>query len=102
MSHDHRLSRRAGVDIPAVVRESGAGRLEISILDLSQDGFRMRSLTYINPEKKLFLTIPGFGPLEASVAWNEGDLYGCRFSQPLHPAVYDHIIDRFPALRNQP
>lgn len=99
MGYDHRLSYRSDVDIPAEVRESGAGRFQISVLDLSQSGFRMRSLTYINPEKKIFLTLPGFAPLESEIAWNDGELYGCRFCKPLYPAVFDHICAKFPALR---
>lgn len=99
---EHRSSGRSDVNIRAEVRESGAGNFHIFVLDLSQTGFRMRSLSYINPEKIIFLRMPGFAPLESKVMWSNGDFYGCEFSRPLHPAVLDHIVAKFPALRGRP
>lgn len=98
MDGEHRFTRRADVSIEAEIRETGGGKFKIFVLDLSVTGFRMQSLSFINPQSRVYLTLPGLAPLEAHVAWTKGDYYGCEFANPLYPAVFDHIVSRFPAL----
>ncbi len=90
---------RGDVLIYADIREQGAGKHKVNIIDLSCSGFRIYSLTYIKVDRKVFLTIPGYAPLEARIAWHNGDLYGCEFSDGLHIAIYEHIIKTFPSLQ---
>ena len=95
---EHRFTQRTDVSIEAEIREAGGGRFKIYVLDLSETGFRMKSLTYINPESRITLTLPGMAPLAASVAWAKSDHYGCSFLNPLYPAVLDHIVRQYPSL----
>jgi hypothetical protein len=96
---DPRVSVRAGVEIVAVVREPGLGSVEALIMDLSITGFRMRCLTRLTGEKPIFLTLPSFAALESKICWHDGDYFGCEFLQSLHPAVYSHIIAKYPSLQ---
>jgi hypothetical protein len=89
---------RGDVLIYADIREQGAGKHKVNIIDLSKSGFRIYSLTYIKVDKIVFLTIPGYAAQEARIAWHQGDLYGCEFKTPLHVAIYDHILRTFPTL----
>ena len=89
---------RGDVQIYADIREQGAGKHKVNIIDLSRSGFRIHSLTYIKVDKTVFLTIPGYAALEARIAWHKGDLYGCEFESRLHVAIYDHILKAFPSL----
>jgi hypothetical protein len=89
---------RGDVQIYADIREQGAGKHKVNIIDLSRSGFRIHSLTYIKVDKTVFLTIPGYAPLEAHIAWHAGDLYGCEFKDQLHIAIYDHMLKTFPSL----
>jgi hypothetical protein len=89
---------RGDVQIDADVREVGGGKHKVKIVDLSRSGFRIFSLTYIKVDKIVYLTIPGFTPLEARIAWHEQDYYGCQFTSQLHIAIYDHVVKRFPSL----
>jgi PilZ domain len=89
---------RGGVEIYADVREHGAGKHKVYIIDLSCSGFRIRSSTHIRADHAIFLTIPGYAALEARICWHEGDQYGCEFVNRLHAAIYDHIVNRFPSL----
>lgn len=98
MLDDNRIANRRNVRIPAELRMSGHGKVSISVSDLSNSGFRMFCLTQIKDEALLFLTLPGLAPLEAKVAWKSKDEYGCSFIQPLHPAVFDHIVKLHPTL----
>lgn len=96
---DHRISTRAGVKILAAVREPGLGRVEAEIIDLSITGFRMRCMTRLTGEKPIFLKLPAFAAMESKICWHEGDYFGCEFVNSLHPAVYNHIISKFPSLK---
>ncbi len=96
---DHRISTRAGVEISAEVREPGLGRIEAMVIDLSLSGFRMRCMTRLTGEKNIFMTLPSFAAIESKICWIEGDFFGCEFVQPLHPAVFDHIVSRYPTLK---
>ncbi len=95
---DHRISTRAGVEIWAEVREPGLGRVEAMIMDLSLTGFRMRCMTRLTGEKSIFMTLPSFSGLESHICWANGDFYGCEFVQALYPAVFDHIVSKYPSL----
>ncbi|WP_229953908.1 PilZ domain-containing protein [Parasphingorhabdus litoris] len=96
---DHRASTRAGVEILAEVREPGLGRIEAMIMDLSMNGFRMRCMTRLTGEKNIFMTLPSFSAIESKICWVEGDIFGCEFVQSLHPAVFDHIVSKYPTLK---
>jgi hypothetical protein len=95
---EHRAFTRNGVAITASVREQGGGRQQVEVVDLSQAGFRMRTASFIAPDRILFLTLPGYNQLEARIAWHENEYYGCEFVQRLHAAVYDDIVRRYPSL----
>lgn len=92
---------RGAVEIYADIREHGAGKYKVHIVDLSQTGFRIRTSTHIKDDRSLFLTLPGYAPLEARIAWHRGHEYGCRFVSQLHEAIYEHIVKTHPSLMVQ-
>jgi PilZ domain len=93
--------QRDPVSIPAEIREKGAGRQKVSVIDLSRSGFRMHCIFLIPDDRTVFLTMEGLESLEARIAWHDNDYYGCEFKQRLHEAVYDHVIRTYPVLRNR-
>ncbi|MEO9600272.1 hypothetical protein [Parasphingorhabdus sp.] len=96
---DPRELLRTQVEIAAVVREPGLGAVNAMILDLSITGFRMRCMTGLTGKKIVFLKLPSFEPLESRICWEQGGYFGGEFRQSLHPAVYHHIIAKYPTLR---
>ncbi len=93
-----RQFNRGDVRIPCDVREKGYGHHKALIADLSRSGCRIITPMYLNTEKAIFITLPGFAPLEAQIARKQGEEYGCRFMNELHEAIYDHIIRTHPML----
>ncbi len=71
--------------------------MEVNVEDLSITGFRVDSIYRIGVGVTVFLSIPTFSALEAIVVWTAKSGYGCKFIQPLHPAVFDMISRRFGA-----
>jgi hypothetical protein len=97
-SDNYREFLREPVRIPAELLVSQGYRFKVSVLDLSPSGFRIETSNDIPLERKVYLTIPGFQPLQARVAWNVRDQFGCEFSQKLHSSVFGHISRTFPSL----
>jgi hypothetical protein len=93
---DNRRAMRLDVRLSAGLREPGSSqRFEVDIIDLSMVGFRCETSFTLTTGSALFVTIPGLGPLECSVAWRRGYVYGCGFERPLHNAVFDHISAQY-------
>lgn len=95
---DGRRALRKMVTIPAHLREHGGSRLEVEVQDLSRTGFRIDCVYNIAEGARVYLTLPTFSALEAIVAWRDKSGFGCKFIQPLHPAVFDMIARRHPGL----
>lgn len=93
-----RRYNRGDVRIVADVREKGFGHHKAVVEDLSRSGCRINTPMYLNPDRALYITIPGFSALEARIAWRRNDEYGCQFVNELHEAIFDHIVSRHPSL----
>lgn len=99
--YSSREFERGAVSIRAEIRESGGGKQRMSVIDLSRAGFRMHCIFLIPEDRTVFLTMPGFESMEASIAWHEDDYYGCQFRQRLHEAIYHHVIRTYPTLNRR-
>lgn len=61
---------RDAVRINADLLLSDGPRFKVWVLDLSPAGFRIETANHILLDHIVYLTIPGFQPLQARVAWN--------------------------------
>lgn len=86
-----RRAPRIAVRFQASLREQSFSKFDVLVSDLSTDGFRCETHYRLVPNSIVWLTIPGFSPLESNVVWANGSAYGCAFMQPLHVAVMDHV-----------
>lgn len=91
-TEEARHALRKAVKMRAHLRDRGNTRFEIDVVDLSTTGFRAQTAFTLWPGTTVWLTLPGLAALEAVVAWRDKYRYGCAFAQPLHPAVFDHIV----------
>jgi hypothetical protein len=66
--------------------------VKVRLGDISTTRFRIASFPACRPEIAVRIRIPGLQMLNANVVWKEGDAVGCDFTQPLHVAVFDHIV----------
>lgn len=89
---ENRRALRKPVRLRARIRERGASKFMIDVVDLSTTGFRCETSFTLYPGHSVWLTLPGLSGLEAKVAWRRGYLYGFSFTRSLHPAVFDHIV----------
>jgi hypothetical protein len=89
---ESRRALRKAVKMRAQLRDRGTTRFEIEVIDLSTTGFRAQTGFTLWPGTTVWLTLPGLAALESVVAWRDKTRYGCAFTKPLHPAVFDHIV----------
>lgn len=90
---DHRSALRKSVRLDARVRDKGATRFSIRVVDLSPTGFRAETAFTLKPGATIWITLPGLQSLEATVAWQRGEQVGAAFRQPLYGAVFEHIVE---------
>lgn len=90
---DNRRTLRKGVKLRARLRDRGATRFDINVVDLSMTGFRAETAYRLHPGTVVWISLPGLAGLEAVVAWQTHEHVGCAFRNPLHPAVFEHIVE---------
>lgn len=93
-----RKSSRNHVQIIANLVVSSGERFKVTVLDLSQTGFRIETGNLIAQNSKVYLGMPTFESLQARIAWCDRNLYGCQFTQPLHQSIFEHIARTHPTL----
>ena len=93
---DNRDRPRAPYRIAATLRDRRSNKFEVHLVDLSASGFQAEAHPSLDPGAIVWLAIPGMQGMEATVMWRKRAVIGCRFNQPLHPAVFDHLVARQP------
>ncbi len=93
IDRDHsRLHERQEVLIGVRVRRKGESWFKSRITGMALDGFRLLSFVKLQVGMELWVMFPGFEGRKASVLWVADHEAGCAFENPLHPAIFDHIL----------
>ena len=83
---------RASIVLLCEVRQGTRPWAMARLEDISQTGFRIAWLPNCSLEKPLRIRIPGLQVLSAAIRWQRGKAVGCEFAEPLHVAVFEHIV----------
>lgn len=88
--------RSARVALTGAVQLSRSGResFPVTIFDLSREGCRVEFVERPRLDESVWVKLDGLEPLEAVVCWAEGVAAGLEFSRPIHPAVFDMLVQR--------
>lgn len=87
-------ANRAELTLLCEVRQGTRPWKVVRLQDLSHTGFRIAWLPDASPDKPLRIRIPGLKVLTAEIRWQKGKAVGCQFVEPLHVAVFEHIVRR--------
>ncbi|MBW8785560.1 MAG: PilZ domain-containing protein [Novosphingobium sp.] len=85
---------RADVALYCEVRQSTRPWRRVRITDMSRTGFRIGRFPQSDPSLPLRIRIPGLALLNAQIRWRDKSAIGCEFIEPLHPAVFEHIVSQ--------
>lgn len=97
-SLNNRKTARNAVQMTAYLRLSIGQKFKVSVLDLSQTGFRVETGNQIEVGSRVYLAIPELNSLPAQIAWCSKTFYGCEFLNPLHCSVFEYVARKYPAL----
>lgn len=75
-----------------VKSRQGFRRTIYKVLDLSAFGVRLWTDSSLTANDRIWLSLPTLRPSCARTIWTKGYVVGCEFSQALHPAVFDYIL----------
>lgn len=76
----------------AVQFRKGHTRAVVKIDDISTHGARLSAVHLLRRGDTFWLKLPLLEPQEATVAWADEFIVGCRFVRPLHPSVLEMIV----------
>jgi hypothetical protein len=98
---EDRCAPRSKLRIPSILRPSGFKGFSVVVQNLSLSGFAAEACTGMKAGTRIWLTMPGMGPLQAEIAWNDGTVIGCAFSNLLNPAILDSILNQFSVIEER-
>ena len=83
---------RASVALQCEVPQGTHPWKRVRLDDISPSGFRIAWLPGALRDVPLRIRIPGLQMLTAHIRWQQGKAVGCEFAEPLHVAVFEHIV----------
>lgn len=92
-----RRAVRVAISAEIEVRRSFNGKYPVTVRDCSPQGCCINLLDRVALDETLWIKLPGIESIEAYVCWTRDFVAGVEFIKPLHPAVFDMLIKRFPA-----
>ncbi len=89
-----RRSERVGVTAEVTMRRQGGPNFRVNVFDASPDGCKIDFVDRPLQDERLSIRFEGLEALEAEVCWVEQHCAGLKFARPIHPAVFDLLIER--------
>jgi hypothetical protein len=95
----HRKSARVGLDAEVLLRRAGHNNYRANVHDVSQEGCKVEFVERPMLDEIVWVKFEGLEAIEAMVCWVEGFAAGLEFQRPVHPAVFDVLLQRLAAAR---
>lgn len=89
---DARRSERDDVDYGASAVSPDGSRLELRIVNISPHGLMARCEVCPAVGRRLRVTLPKVGAIDAEVRWAMGGRIGCEFAEPIDLAGYYDLL----------
>lgn len=83
---------RATLSLLCEVRQGTRPWRMVRLEDLSAQGFRIAWFPNVTTELPVRIRIPGIQLLTAHIRWQSNAAIGCSFNEPLHIAVFEHLV----------
>lgn len=86
------FSERAEIALVCEVRQGMNPWRFARLANISPAGFQIALLPGARRDAPLRIRIPGLAMLTAHIRWQRDNVVGCEFAEPLHVAVFEHIV----------
>ena len=91
--HWPRKVERIEVETDAVLRRAGRVAFPVRVFDLNVTGCRCEFVDRPGIYERVWIKLQGLAAFEANVCWIEESMMGLLFKNPLHPAVFDMLLN---------
>ena len=85
---------RKPVAAEVLLRRSAQSGYRVRVFDISPSGCRCEFVERPAIGERVWVKLDRLEPLESEVRWIEDANAGLRFIQPIHPAVFDMVLQR--------
>jgi hypothetical protein len=92
-----RKSQRVAIDAEVSMRRLGKINYRVRLFDASRDGCKVELVEKPRIGEHVLVKMPALEALDSEVCWTEGFTAGLRFEKPIHPAVFDLLLERLKA-----
>jgi hypothetical protein len=89
-----RKGLRVSIESMVKLRRRGHHKFTVQVFDLSMEGCKLEFLETPQLDETVWLKFEGLEGLEATVRWLDANTAGVEFVRPLHPAVFDLLVNR--------
>ena len=89
-----RRSTRIELVADVVLRRIGRSSFRVAATNASADGCRVQLVERPSEGEHVLVKFDGLEPLEAEVCWVEGFTAGLHYVRPMHPAVFELLVER--------
>jgi hypothetical protein len=89
-----RLTQRSYADGQISMRRLGSFGFELPVRDLSPAGCMVELVEQVSTSDHVIARLPGLEPFGATVMWSDERCAGIRFNRPIHPAVFERLLER--------
>jgi hypothetical protein len=90
-----RRSQRVDVAARVSLRLPGQASFPVHLFDASPEGCKIERVGRAVEGDKVWVKFEGLETLEATVCWVQEAAMGVNFAKPMHPAVFDLLVERF-------
>jgi hypothetical protein len=95
-----RKSMRVGLAAEVSLRRTGQKNYRANVYDVSQHGCKVEFVERPALDEIVWVKFDGLEALEALVCWIDGFAVGLEFQRPLHPAVFETLLERLARSQN--
>jgi hypothetical protein len=78
-----RRERRVMLNCAAILTEDDGFTVDVTIVDVSRDGFRLRSITELEIGSRVLLQMENVAPVRCEIRWSCGHEAGGVFLDPI-------------------
>jgi hypothetical protein len=92
--HAPRRSDRVSLAADVSLRRIGKSTFRVTLTDVSPEGCKVQLVERPARGERVLVKFEGLEVLEAEVCWVEEFTAGLSFDKPMHPAVFDLLVER--------
>lgn len=89
-----RKSSRVALSTEVVLRRTGHGAYRVKIFDVSLHGCKAEFVERPSLGESVWIKFDSLQSLKAMVCWVRGFEVGLEFESPIHPAIFEMLVQR--------